>query len=159
MAVKKSASPHRIEKLVARQREEASREGLHQQFHPNGRLFREWTVVASKIVGVLRVWDENGTLLREEPMKHGLVHGIVRQWNSKGSLLGEYKMEMGKGVVREWNEDGSLAMETERLSEHAMRTRIYEDPKTTHEVFLWNDTPVSKRKFYRMLKLDAVRRP
>jgi antitoxin component YwqK of YwqJK toxin-antitoxin module len=141
------------EKFIAQRLAEVSREGLHQEFHPNGQLFLEWTVVNGKTEGVMREWNENGTLVREEPMRRGLVHGVVKQWNSKGKLLGEYKMEMGRGVIREWDEDGALATETEHVNKYLTRVRIYGDPKVKfHEGFLLYDRPISKKKFYELLR-------
>ena len=155
--MKKKWTLQSIEKLVAQQKAENSREGLHQLFHPNGRLFREWTVVGGKIDGLFREWDGNGNLVLEEPMKKGLAHGIVKQWNSNGRFLGEYTMKMGKGIVREWNADGSLETETEYLTEHLTHVRIYEDASTTHDAFLCDDVPISKQKSYRLLQPNVPR--
>jgi len=141
-----------VQKLVAQQIAENTRDGLHQQFHPNGRLFREWTVVNGKTEGISREWNENGVLIKEKPMKCGLVHGIVKQWNSEGRLLGEYEMKMGQGVRRKWAEDGSLETETEHFKNtNTTRVKIYGDPKKkVHEGFLWKDIPISKKKFYEL---------
>jgi antitoxin component YwqK of YwqJK toxin-antitoxin module len=126
------------------------------QFHPHRRSFREWTVANGNIEGILREWNENGTLVIETPMKRGVVHGVVKRWNLQGKFLGECKMKMGKGVIREWNEDGSLKTETEFVNKNALRVKIYGDPKKkVHEAFSWNHTPVSKKKFYELLKGDA----
>ena len=147
----KKPSQSDIEELVRKQRAENSREGLHQQKHANGRLFREWTVVDGKMDGTSREWHENGTLISEEPMKQGVVHGVAKQWSSDGRFLGEYRMEMGTGVVREWNEDGSLLLEMEHLSKSAARGRVYDDLGKALEVYLWNGKPISKTKFYNKL--------
>ena len=142
---------------MAQQIAENTREGLHQKFHPNGRLFHEWTVVNGKQHGISREWNENGVLIKETPMKHGLVHGIVKQWNSEGRFLGEYKMKMGQGLIRKWAEDGSLAIETERFSNNTRRTKIYGDPKKKfHEGFSLGGKPISKKKFY---ELNPARKP
>lgn len=142
-----------LESLLAKQLTENSRNGLHQRFHPNGRLFREWTVVRGKKDGLFREWNENGTLVEEAPMKRGKVHGVVKKWNSQGRLLGEYKMDMGKGILREWNENGDLEAESKFLGNDLMRTKTYGDPKKKfHESFLWKDTPISKKVFYKLLR-------
>jgi MORN repeat variant len=155
--MKKDKSQIAIEKLVAQQIAENTREGLHQKFHPNGRLFREWTIVNGKIEGVTREWNENGVLVKEKPMKRGRVHGVVKQWNSKGQLLGEYKMNMGRCIIRKWNEDGSLKTETEFLKNETLYVKIYGDPKKKfHEAFLWRDKPILKKKFY---ELNPERKP
>lgn len=148
-----------IEKLIAQQIAENTREGLHQKFHPNGRLFREWTVINKKSDGIFHEWNENGVLVLEKPMKRGVAHGVVKQWNSAGKFLGEYKMKMGKGIIRKWNEDGSLKTETEFVGKKLMRMKIYGDPKgKIHEGFLWNDTPISKKKFFELLKANQSTR-
>jgi antitoxin component YwqK of YwqJK toxin-antitoxin module len=145
-----------IEKLVARQIAENKRNGLHQKFHPNGRLFREWTVVNGKQEGLFREWNENGVLIIEKPMKRGLANGTVKQWSSKGKFLGEYKMKMGKGIIRKWNDDGSLTTEAEFVNKTTLRVKIYGDPKKKfHEAFLWNARPISKKKFSELLKGKA----
>jgi hypothetical protein len=143
----KKPSPEDIEELIRKQRAETLREGFHQEKHPNGRLFREWTVVGGKIDGVMREWHENGTLILEEPMKQGVVHGIVKQWNSKGEFLGEYKMKMGRGIERKWDEDGILVSELERLGKNAIWGKVYDDLGNARVIYLWNGKSISEKKF------------
>lgn len=137
-------------------REIPARNGTAREWHPNGVLSKEMTMMGGMACGVVREWHDNGQLAREENYNKGEIDGKVRQWNRDGRLLGEFEMKMGRGIRREWNEDGSLKLEIERVTDNASKGRVWDDKGKAREVFLWNGKSVSKRKFEeKLMKANA----
>jgi len=136
-------------------REIPKTKGIARYWHANGVLEKEMNMVNGVADGVVREWHDNGQLALEYTYRRREIDGMVRQWNRDGRLLGEYEMKMGWGVRHRWNEDGTPKSEMEKLSENAIRGKVWDDLGKAREVFLWNGKPVSKKKF--LEKLDKAR--
>jgi Family of unknown function (DUF5758)/MORN repeat variant len=89
------------------------RDGLHREWHENGRLSEEYSYRAGKLNGIYKRWQKDGSPSEECTFKNGIKNGLYKLWHDNGRLCEEsnYKDRELDGVYKRWNTNGQLECE------------------------------------------------
>ena len=75
--------------------EKTSYTGIMKDYHKNGKVKNEWTVVNGLVNGLAKVYYENGNLKYEAYLKNNKQDGIVKNYYPNGKLEMEIPFKDG----------------------------------------------------------------
>ena len=87
--------------------------GLYQEWHDNGKLYRQHNYVDGIPNGTITEWYSNGQKSLEYNAENDVIYGQYSEWheNGKKKTLCNYVNGVINGVYKEWHDNGELKCE------------------------------------------------
>lgn len=107
--------------------------GPQKEYHPNGKIMKEYSLKNGKIEGSYKTYDELGRLVSDQYCKDGVPNGYIRTYFPGGQLKSEGNIQPDgdiSGPSREYFENGNIKVESMvsgKFPEISTQTKIYSE--------------------------------
>ena len=97
----------------------AFEDGKYINYHCNGNIEYQWTILNGEKEGEFLSYDEDGKLLRKTPYKKGKINGVVEHYYGDGTLANTktYVNNKLNGVTSLFYPNGNIEIETNYLND------------------------------------------
>jgi len=113
--------------------------GPKKDYHPNGKISREYTVVNGIPNGSYKAYSEAGLLVAEQNLVDGIQEGIQKTFFENGQVQSEMNYEKGvpQGMKKEYYKNGTLKTDSNLTGDpwelSGQTTLYYEDGQKKSE--------------------------